>query len=56
MVSTRVAGSGGDLRDSRIIASTVRNGRLVIFPGAGHLCLLKESGRAGQIEGGRFAR
>ncbi len=35
--------------NSRIIASTVRNGQLVIYPGAGHLCLLKESGTAAEL-------
>lgn len=35
--------------NSRIIASTVRNGRLEIFPGGGHLCVLRESVKASRL-------
>lgn len=35
--------------NSRVIASTVRDGRLEIIPGGGHLCLFKESVRTSQL-------
>jgi pimeloyl-ACP methyl ester carboxylesterase len=46
--------SGSDDRivpvaNSRLIASSVRDGRLEIIPGGGHLCLLRESDRTTQV-------
>lgn len=35
--------------NGRYIASTVRNGRLEIFPGGGHLCILRESTKASRL-------
>ena len=35
--------------NSRIIANSVRNGRLEVFPGAGHLCLLKQPVKAARL-------
>jgi pimeloyl-ACP methyl ester carboxylesterase len=37
--------------NSRLIASRVPDGRLEIFPGGGHLCVLRESGKAARLIG-----
>jgi pimeloyl-ACP methyl ester carboxylesterase len=37
------------LANGRIIASTVRDGRLEVIPGGGHLCLFKESVHTSQL-------